>query len=114
MPTPGRTFSNPSTGAWLTWLPRGDDGVIERVIKPHTGRADAHVHLDYLERFEILGGIATIEVDRQPRTGTPHRNPYNESDSDVRLRHTASPGSEFVDAFVSSLGHHMENDTVNE
>jgi mannose-6-phosphate isomerase-like protein (cupin superfamily) len=125
MPASGRTWTNPRTGAWLTWLPRGDDGVIERVIKPHTGRTDAHLHLDYLERFEILSGTATIEVDRQARTleagqtielrpGTPHRNPYNESDSDLRLRHTASPGSEFVDAFVSSLGHHMVNDTVNE
>jgi mannose-6-phosphate isomerase-like protein (cupin superfamily) len=125
MPASGRTFTNPSTGAWLTWLPRGDDGVIERVIKPHTGKADAHVHLDYVERFEILDGTATVEVDRQRRTlsagetlelepGTGHRNPYNETDSDLRLRHTASPGGDFVAAFVSALGHHMEQDTVNK
>jgi mannose-6-phosphate isomerase-like protein (cupin superfamily) len=125
MPASGRTFTNPQTGAWLTWLPHGDDGVMERVIKPHTGKADAHVHLDYVERFEILDGIATIEVDRQRRTlgagetielqpGTAHRNPYNETGSDLRLRHTASPGGEFVDAFVSSLGHHMESGTVNK
>jgi mannose-6-phosphate isomerase-like protein (cupin superfamily) len=125
MPASGRTFTNPSTGAWLTWLPRGDDGVIERVIKPHTGKADAHVHLDYVERFEILDGTATVEVDRQRRTlaageslelqpGTGHRNPYNETDSDLRLRHIASPGGDFVASFVSSLGHHMEHDTVNK
>jgi quercetin dioxygenase-like cupin family protein len=124
MPASGRTWTNPRTGAWLTWLPRGDDGVIERVIKPHTGKADAHVHLDYVERFEILAGTATYEVDGEPRTapagesielapGTRHRNPYNESGTDLRLRHTASPGGEFVEAFVSSLGHHMENGTVN-
>jgi mannose-6-phosphate isomerase-like protein (cupin superfamily) len=125
MPASGRTFTNPETGAWLTWLPRGDDATVERVIKPHTGRADAHVHLDYVERFEILGGTATVEVDRQTRTletgetlelqpGTAHRNPYNETESDLRLRHVASPGSEFVEAFVSSLGHHMEEATVNK
>lgn len=124
MPTAGRTYTNPRTGAWLTWLPRGADGVIERVIKPHTGKADAHVHHDYVERFEILDGTATIEVEGARRTvgagetvelspHTPHRNPYNETDSDLRLRHTAAPGGEFVEAFVSSLGHHMENETVN-
>jgi mannose-6-phosphate isomerase-like protein (cupin superfamily) len=125
MPASGRTYTNPRTGAWLTWLPRGDDGVIERVMKPHTGKADAHVHLDYVERFEILDGTATVEVDRQPRTlaagetlelqpGTAHRNPYNDSNADLRLRHSTSPGGDFVESFVSSLGHHMENGTVNK
>jgi len=41
MPAPGRSWTNPRTGAWLTWTPEGDDGVIERVIKPRTGKADA-------------------------------------------------------------------------
>jgi mannose-6-phosphate isomerase-like protein (cupin superfamily) len=125
MPTSGRSWTNPRTGAWITWLPDGRDGVLERVMKPHTGKADAHVHLDYGESFEILDGTATIEVDGRTTTagpgervelspGTPHRNPYNASDSDLRLRHRASPGGAFVGSFVSALGHHMENDTVNE
>jgi mannose-6-phosphate isomerase-like protein (cupin superfamily) len=125
MPASGRTWKNPRTGAWLTWLPQGEDAVLERVMKPHTGKADPHVHLDYVESFEILDGTATIEVDGRTITagpgervelpiGTGHRNPYNASDSDLRLRHRASPGGSFVDAFVSALGHHMENDTVNE
>ena len=82
-------------------------------MKPHTGKADAHVHLDYVESFEILAGTATIEVDGRTITagagervelppGTPHRNPYNAGDSDLRLRHRASPGGPFVEAFVSS------------
>ena len=125
MPIPGRSWTNPRTGAWLTWLPHGEDAELERVIKPHTGKADAHVHLDYVERFEILAGTATIEIDGRVVTagpgetvelpvGTGHRNPYNVTDSDLRLRHRASPGGPFVEAFVSSLGHHMESDTVNE
>ena len=78
-----------------------------------------------VERFEILAGTATIEIDGRVVTagpgetvelpvGTGHRNPYNATDSDLRLRHRASPGGPFVEAFVSSLGHHMESDTVNE
>jgi mannose-6-phosphate isomerase-like protein (cupin superfamily) len=125
MPASGRSWTNPRTGAWITWLPDGHDGVLERVIKPHTGKADAHVHLDYVESFEVLDGTATFEVDGRTTTagagervelspGTAHRNPYNAGDADLRLRHRASPGGTFVESFVSALGHHMENDTVNE
>jgi len=124
MPASGRTWTNPRTGAWLTWLPRGDDAVIERVIKPHTGKADAHYHLDFQERYEILQGAATVELDGRPMTvaagetmevprGTPHRNPYNDTESDLRLRHTVSPGNEFAEAFVSALGHCMETDSLD-
>ena len=125
MPVAGRTWANPRTGAWVTWLPDGDNAELERVMKPRTGKADPHVHLDYVESFEILQGMATLELDGRQVTagpgetvevpvGTPHRNPYNAGKSDLRLRHRASPGGEFVEAFVSSLGHHMERDTVNE
>lgn len=124
MPADGRTWTNPRTGASLTWRTEGADAVVERLMRPHTGKADAHVHLDYVESFEILEGTATTELDGRTVTagpgervevppGTPHRNPYNATDSDLRLRHTASPGGAFAEAFVSSLGHHMENDTVN-
>jgi mannose-6-phosphate isomerase-like protein (cupin superfamily) len=120
-----RTRTNPRTGAWLKGSSDGADAVIERLMKPRTGKADAHVHLDYVERFEILDGTATIELDGREITirpgetvevppGAAHRNPYNETDADLHLRHIASPGNEFTDAFVSSLGHHMERDTVNE
>ena len=46
--------------------------------------------------------------------GTPHRNPYNATGEDLCLRQTVSPGSEFAECFISSLGHHMEQDTVND
>lgn len=121
----GRTWTNPRTGASLTWRRDGADAVLERLMRPGTGKADAHVHLDYVERFEVLEGTATIELDGRTVSagpgetvevppGTPHRNPYNATDADLRLRQTASPGGAFAEAFVSSLGHHMENDTVND
>ena len=120
-----RTWTNPRTGAWLKGSSAGADAVIERLMKPHTGKADAHLHLDFVERYEILDGTATIVLDGREikagpgetvevALGTPHRNPYNETDADLRLRHTVSPGSPFADAFVSSLGHCMENDTVDK
>jgi mannose-6-phosphate isomerase-like protein (cupin superfamily) len=120
-----RTWTNPRTGAWIKLSSAGEDTVLERVIKPHTGKADPHVHVDYVERFEIIDGTATVEVDGKATSagpgerielqpGTGHRNPYNQTDADLHLRHTASPGGRFVESFVSALGHHMENDTVND
>jgi mannose-6-phosphate isomerase-like protein (cupin superfamily) len=118
------TWTNPRTGAWVKASSVGDNMVMERMIKPGTGKADAHVHLDYVESFEVIAGTATIEIDGRVVTagpgetvelpvGTGHRNPYNAGDSDLRLRHRASPGGPFVAAFVSALGHHMEKGSVN-
>jgi mannose-6-phosphate isomerase-like protein (cupin superfamily) len=117
-----RTWTNPHTGAWVKASSAGDDAVIERVMKPHTGKADPHIHFDYVE---VIDGTATIEVDGRAvsagpgervelQPGTAHRNPYNQTDADLHLRHTVSPGNRFVEAFISALGHHMEHDTVNE
>jgi mannose-6-phosphate isomerase-like protein (cupin superfamily) len=119
------TWTNPRTGAWVKASNVGDNMVIERVIKPGTGKADPHVHFDYVESFEIIDGTATIEVDGRAVSagpgervelpiGTPHRNPYNDTAADLHLRHMAAPGNVFVEAFVTSLGHHMERDTVND
>ena len=63
MPAAGRTWKNPRTGAWITWLPDGGDGVIERVMKPHTGKADAHLHLDFVESYEVIDGTACQLAD---------------------------------------------------
>jgi mannose-6-phosphate isomerase-like protein (cupin superfamily) len=125
MPAPGRSWTNPRTGAWLTWLPEGEDGVIERVMKPRTGKTDAHVHLDFDESYEVVSGTATLERAGRRQTagpgervevprGTAHRNPFNETGEDLRLRHRVSPGGPFVEAFVSALGHYTENDSANE
>jgi len=118
-------WTNPRTGAWIQLATEGDDMVLERVMKPHTGKADPHRHLDYVESFEIVEGTATIVLDGRTISagpgerveipvGVPHRNPYNETNADLHLRHRAAPGSPFVEAFVSALGHHMEQGTVNK
>ena len=117
-------FTNPRTGAWVRPLEGEADLTIERLMKPGTGKADAHVHFDFDERFEVLEGTGTIVVDRRERElaagesvelprRTPHRNLYNPGSEDLRFRLTLSPRTEFADAFLSALRHHMERGTVN-
>src|SRR4051794_4636748 len=96
-----QTWTNRRTGAWVKASSVGDNMVMERVIKPGTGKADAHLHLDYVESFEIIDGTATIEVDGRAISagpgervevppGTAHRNPYNDTEGDLQLRHTVA------------------------
>jgi mannose-6-phosphate isomerase-like protein (cupin superfamily) len=118
--------TNPQTGAWLETTRDGDDLLIERLMKPHTGKADGHVHMDYVETFEVIDGTATIHVDGEKRTlgpgerlelpaGVPHVNVHNDTDADLHHLHRISaPGRTFAEAFISALGHHMENGTVND
>jgi mannose-6-phosphate isomerase-like protein (cupin superfamily) len=124
-PLAEQTWTNRRTGAWVKASSVGDNMVMERVIKPGTGKADAHLHLDYVESFEIIDGTATIEVDGRAinagpgervevARGVAHRNPYNDTEGDLQLRHTVAPGGDFAKAFVTSLGHHMKRDTVND
>jgi mannose-6-phosphate isomerase-like protein (cupin superfamily) len=118
-------WTNPQTGAWIAASRDGDDYVMERLMKPHTGKADGHLHFDYVESFEVLDGTATLHVDGnrvsagqgeriEVPPGTPHVNPYNETDADLRLRHRVAPGGAFAESFISALGHHMQNATVND
>jgi mannose-6-phosphate isomerase-like protein (cupin superfamily) len=71
VPLVERTWTNPRTGAWAKASSVGDDMVLERLMKPHTGKADAHRHLDYVESFEIVDGTATIEVDGRAISAGP-------------------------------------------
>jgi mannose-6-phosphate isomerase-like protein (cupin superfamily) len=119
-----RKWTNPRTGAWIQTLDAAPDTAIERLMKPRTGKADPHYHLDFVERFDVLEGTATVELDGrvvsvaagdslEVPVGQRHRNPYNATDSDLLMRHTVSPASEFVDAFLSALGHYMETDSLD-
>ncbi len=118
----GDTFLSPS-GSALTLIegPAGNDGariVFDRVMPPGKGKADPHVHLDCDQDYEILGGSATLEVSGRARTllardtisiprSTPHRDPYNTSDTELRFRATISPCPPFIDAFGRALAERL-------
>ncbi len=121
MATQGQVLENPITGERITFRHTahetgGERLVIEHFLKPHTNTFPEHVQINQEEHFEILTGIATYSLNGIKKTaeageviivprGTPHRNPWNESDQEMSFRHQTSPdfGSEVFFESIFSL-----------
>jgi mannose-6-phosphate isomerase-like protein (cupin superfamily) len=121
MATAGQTLENPITGERIVFRQTSHETagrrvVIDHFLKPHTDTFAEHVQLNQEERFEILSGTATYRLNGTQRTahagevilipyGTPHRNPWNESEQELVFRHTTSPdlGSEIFFESLFSL-----------
>src|SRR4051812_3565108 len=113
----GDVFENPRTGARLEILatPRDGDALeVERVYKPHTGKADPHVHLDFEQSFEVVDGAMSMTLDGEEREYDPgetvvvrreaaHVDPWNHSNADLRLRARFEPVPEFVEGYTETL-----------
>jgi quercetin dioxygenase-like cupin family protein len=126
----GDVFENPKTGSRLEIVATPRDGgrdvlVAERLLRPHTGRADAHVHHDFEHSFTVLDGELTLELDGEKRTfgageqvsvpiRTPHRDPYNDGDEDLRFRTEFQPATEFVEGFTAAFGHLLREGRTND
>jgi mannose-6-phosphate isomerase-like protein (cupin superfamily) len=116
----GEVFEHPRTGSRLEVVSTAREGgqvlTVDRLLKPHTGKAGAHRHLDFQHRFEVLQGRMEIAVDGEERShgagesvavpvGTPHVDPWNASDEDVLFRTQFEPVPDFVEAFTEVFGH---------
>lgn len=114
----GETFDNPNSGGRITvresW--RDNDGArvaIDRVFPPDTGKADAHVHLDFTQTFEVVSGTGKLELDGDVRTlepgdrvefpiGTAHRDLWNEGRGEMAARLTIEPVPRFVEMYAET------------
>jgi len=112
------TFDNPNSGGRITmresW--RDNDGsrvVIDRVFPAGTGKADAHVHLDFTQTFEVVSGTVELELDGDARTlepgdkieipiGTAHRDLWNEGPGKLAGRLTIEPVPRFVEMYAET------------
>jgi quercetin dioxygenase-like cupin family protein len=90
--------------------------VIERVLRPPSGKAGAHLHRDWLQSFEAVDGELSIQVGKEepsllavgetaqvPR-GVVHVDPWNESASTAVVRNTVSPVTPAVHVIFGTLG----------
>jgi quercetin dioxygenase-like cupin family protein len=126
----GQIFEHPRTGSRLEIVstPR-DSGrellVAERLLKPNTGKADAHFHRDFEHRFAVLDGRLTLELEGVERSfgageevhvrpGTPHRDPWTAEDEDLRFRTEFEPVPAFVEGFTAAFGHLLGEGRTND
>ena len=117
----GRRWVNTATGTSMEVVSPSE---IRRVIKPGKGKLKAHYQLDYVERFVIESGRATIrhkgatidlgpgdEYEIQPCEA--HVNPYNRGTEDLVFRQSAEPLVPFVEGFVKTYGAALEARRTN-
>jgi len=121
----GETFENPRTGTRLEfreWTP--ERVVFDRRYPPDTGRADAHVHFDVIQSWEVLSGEAKTVVDGEARevkaadvveiaSGVPHQDIHNPYENESTVRWTVAPGNDFVEAFADCYTHYLTRDKLN-
>src|SRR5688572_29520169 len=96
----------------------------ERLLKPGSGHADPHLHLDFTQTWEAVLGAGTIEVEGEKRPfaagdtvvlepGTPHRDPFTGED-ELTVRGHFKPTPEFIEAYAEAWVHHMREGTTND
>lgn len=123
----GTRYESSKTGGWIQLTRRTPEQlVIERLMKPKTGRADPHLHKDFVQTWECVSGSGgAIEFDGELREfnpgdrvrtelGTAHRDPFNPGDGEVVIRGTFDPNTAFIEAYGSAWAHHLQNGTVND
>jgi mannose-6-phosphate isomerase-like protein (cupin superfamily) len=122
----GETFENPRTGTRIEIVESSPERVIfDRRYPSGTGRADAHVHFDVFQSWEVLFGEGRVVIDGDPReasagdlieipTGMPHQDIHNPFDEgELVVRWTVSPVNEFVEAFADCYTHYLTRDRLN-
>jgi mannose-6-phosphate isomerase-like protein (cupin superfamily) len=124
VPSLGDSYENPRTGARIEVIDMsGGNLVVRRTLKPRQGRTLKHYHLDFVERFTIESGTATVKVDRSTRElgpgeevaiqlGEAHLNPFNRGDADLVMLHAFEPATDFSREYVDAYGRLLARDNV--
>lgn len=122
----GKRYESSKTGGWLQVSKRTPERLqVERLMKPGTGRADAHLHRDFVQSWECVSGSGAIEVDGEQRDfapgdrvelprDTPHRDPYNPGEGELVVRGSFDPVTDFIERYAEVWAHHLTNGTVND
>jgi hypothetical protein len=123
---PGSSYENPRNGSRLTVLEMTPVRLrFERLYKPRTGMADAHLHLDFNHSWEVVSGRGRYELDGEAydldpgesagiQVGRAHRDLYNPFDEDAVARFDLRPCNEFVETFFETLAWLFERGRLDE
>jgi quercetin dioxygenase-like cupin family protein len=94
-----------------------------RIFPPHTGRFAAHRHEDVEQRTTVSFGAARYRIGREWRElepgeelvippGTPHVDPYNDTDGALELTTLFSPGPMYLFHYARTLGQAIRDGNV--
>ena len=120
----GKRYGTES-GGWFQIARRTPEQLVfERLVKPGKGKADPHVHLDFVQTWECVTGSGAIEVEGERRElkagdrvvlhlNTAHRDPFTGEDEMV-IRGIFEPVTDFQEAFADALAYHHQNGTLND
>lgn len=102
-----------------------DRAVVERLLRPGSGKAGGHIHRDWTQRFEVREGEVMVRVGRDaPRAlaagdsvevprGVGHIDPWNESAAPAVTRNIVSPVTPFVHVIFATLGESLAAGRLN-
>ena len=122
----GKRYESARTGGWAQIVERTDTRMsFERLLKPVSGHAGPHFHLDLTQTWEAVQGEGLIEADGSERLfaagdrvemtpGRPHRDPWNPGGGDLIVRGTFEPSTPFIEAYADTLIHHFREGTTND
>ena len=122
----GTRYESVRTGGWIQIVERTPDSMsFERLLKPDSGHADPHVHLDLTQTWEAVQGEGLIEAeggqipfragDREAMTpGRRHRDPWNPGPAEMIVRGTFQPCPPFIEEYAEALAHHFREGTTNK
>src|SRR5918911_2465122 len=122
----GSRYQNPRTGGALEVLEMTPEVLrFKRLYKPRTGRADAHLHLDFVHSWEVIEGRGRFELEGEEHDlgpgeaaavelGQAHRDLFNPFDGDARARFEIRPCNEFVATFFETLVWLFERGRLDE
>lgn len=130
MPPPmlvaGQEWKSPDTRSAVRVIELSPErAVIERVLRPGSGKAAAHLHRDWLKSYESVEGELTIKVGKdRPRRmavgeivqmprGVLHIDPWNESDASAVMRHIITPVTPGVHLLFGMLGESLAAGWLN-
>jgi Mannose-6-phosphate isomerase len=111
----GASYENPKSGARVEVIEMTPEVLrFERLYKPHTGRAGAHLHRDFTQSWELISGRGRFELDGKKldlapgesaeiALEQPHRDLFNPFDEDAVARFRLEPCNKFVETFFETL-----------
>lgn len=107
MARPGQEATHPITGDRIRYLEVGGDACrVELIRKPGKWSLGEHYHTLQTESFEVISGTARYVSNGKEGTlsagqtvsfppGTPHVNPWNNGDGELRIIQSLSPALDF-------------------